>query len=175
MLKKGFCSVILAPLVASTALADTIQLKDKATVTGTILAEKRDQVSSISATPSSPSRVKKSSKFRKATTAPEHRRPHPRSRNPRDAPTRPQPQVSKSSIPTTAQLFRRLRTRNLHFQLLPPPSTRAQQAPAHPVSAGPCQSGRRSGGPGPHSRRARLRLHHQRGRLSHDQFPRHRR
>jgi len=36
--------VILAPLVATTALADTIQLKDKATVTGTILAEKRDQV-----------------------------------------------------------------------------------------------------------------------------------
>src|SRR5256885_1930702 len=44
MLNKEFCSVILAPLVATTALADTIQLKDKATVTGTILAEKRDQV-----------------------------------------------------------------------------------------------------------------------------------
>jgi serine protease Do len=44
MLKKGLCSVILAPLVTTVALADTIQLKDKATVTGTILAEKHDQV-----------------------------------------------------------------------------------------------------------------------------------
>src|SRR5437762_12900294 len=44
MLKQRFFCAIFAALLTSAALADTVQLKDKATVVGTILAEKHDQV-----------------------------------------------------------------------------------------------------------------------------------
>jgi len=103
MLKKGFCSVILAPLVASTALADTIQLKDKATVTGTILAEKRDQVVvDIGYTVLTIPR-KEILKVSKGNNAPRTTTATPAvEESPATPPPEPQPQVSKSSIPTTA-------------------------------------------------------------------------
>jgi hypothetical protein len=43
-LKKRFALAILAAASVAAAAPDTIQLKDKATLTGKILAEKRDQV-----------------------------------------------------------------------------------------------------------------------------------
>ena len=43
-LKKRFTLAILAAASVATAAPDTIQLKDKAALTGKILAEKRDQV-----------------------------------------------------------------------------------------------------------------------------------
>ena len=44
MLKQFFHAAVVIAVAASAGLADTVQLKDKATVTGTILAEKKDQV-----------------------------------------------------------------------------------------------------------------------------------
>lgn len=44
MVKKCFCLLALAALPLSQPLADTIQLKDKAAISGKILAEKQDQV-----------------------------------------------------------------------------------------------------------------------------------
>src|ERR1051326_2573751 len=44
MLKQSVVVTFLSFCVLQSALSDTIQLKDKAAITGTILAEKRDQV-----------------------------------------------------------------------------------------------------------------------------------
>ncbi len=44
MLTRCGAALALMPAVFSLALADTVQLKDKATITGKILAEKRDQI-----------------------------------------------------------------------------------------------------------------------------------
>ena len=44
MLKKCLCLLAIACCTAGAAFGDTLQLKDQASITGKILAEKRDQV-----------------------------------------------------------------------------------------------------------------------------------
>src|SRR3954462_8027000 len=44
MLKQSVVAIFLTLCAFESALSDTIQLKDKAAIVGTILAEKRDQV-----------------------------------------------------------------------------------------------------------------------------------
>ena len=144
----------LSALVAcglSSALADTIQLKDKAAIVGKVLAEKPDQIAvdvgyTSAGHPAQPGRED-----------PQERRPGPRLQAVR-AGQRPPPPAAPRRRPNPN-----------------PASTRAPSKPA-PVRTvlRTGESDRRGRGPGAHAQRTRLRFLPQRGRVSHHQFPRHR-